>query len=112
MVFDAVRLRTMWLVQYSITIRAMFTTSLAIKAILLVLEAKEKRRYLNNTDRKRSPEETSSVFSQSVFWWLNTLFLTGFRGVLSLDDLYPIDEEMSSEHLAESFARTWARMLQ
>lgn len=90
----------------------MFTTSLAIKAILLVLEAKEKRRYLNNTDRKRSPEETSSVFSQSVFWWLNTLFLTGFRGVLSLDDLYPIDEEMSSEHLAESFARTWARMLQ
>lgn len=109
LICDAVRLRTMWLLQYSPQIKPIFTASISLKVILLVLEAKEKRGYLNESDRRRGPEETSGVFSQSVFWWLNRLIRMGFKGVLAPSDLYPIDEEMSSTILSSKFQLYWSR---
>ncbi len=106
-VFDIVRVRTMFLLRYSPRIRVTFTASLALKVVILLLEAQEKRRYLNDHDRHRGPEETSSIFSQSVFWWLNKLIRMGFKDVLAPDDLYPIDEEMSSELQSARFVRYW-----
>jgi ATP-binding cassette subfamily C (CFTR/MRP) protein 1 len=94
-------------VQYDSAIRGVFTASLATKAIVLLLEAEEKRRYLNSYDRQRGPEETSGIFSQSVFWWLNVLIKRGFSKVLLMDDLYPIDEYMMSERLGACFRQKW-----
>lgn len=97
----------MYLLSYNSRIRYLFTISFAVKVIILLLEAREKRRYLSTSDRQKGPEETSSIFSLSVFWWLNTLLKRGFRHVLSLDDLYPVDEGMSSKFLSDQFAHYW-----
>ena len=105
--FDAVRLRTLWLMPYNSIIRIIFTTSFALKVVILLLEAREKRSYLNETDRQRGPEETSGLFSQSFFWWLNSVIRKGFRQILIVDDLYPIDKELLSEELGTRFWKAW-----
>ncbi len=107
LLFDSARVRTLWLMRYDGAIRGVFTASLAMKVIILLLEAKEKRQYLNSSDRQRGPEETSGIFSQSVFWWLNKLIRQGFSKVLRMDDLYPIDEDMVSERLGANFRQKW-----
>ncbi|KAL3426779.1 hypothetical protein PVAG01_00288 [Phlyctema vagabunda] len=105
--FDAVRARTLWMMQYDIAIRGVFTASLATKVMILLLEAREKRQYLTSSDRMRSPEETSSVFNQGVFWWLNRLIREGFSKVLDMDDLYPMDEDMIAEKLGLEIRQIW-----
>jgi ATP-binding cassette, subfamily C (CFTR/MRP), member 1 len=107
LLFDAARVRTLWLIKYDGGIRGVFTASLVMKVIILLLEAKGKRRYFNSSDRQKGPEETSGIFSQSVFWWLNNLISRGFSKVLLMDDLYPIDDEMLSEKLGANFRQMW-----
>jgi hypothetical protein len=107
LLFDAARVRTLWLMKYDVTIRGIFTASLVIKVMILFLEAREKRQYLNNYDRQTGPEETSGIFNQSVFWWVNKLIRRGFSKVLLMDDLYPIDDDMISERLGANFRQKW-----
>lgn len=107
LLFDVARVRTLWLIGYDGGIRGIFTASLVMKVMILLLEAKEKRRYFNSSDRQKGPEETSGIFSQSVFWWLNNLIGRGFSKVLLMDDLYPIDEDLLSEKLGTSFRERW-----
>lgn len=106
--FDAARARTLWLIDNDGPIRILFTASLAMKVVLLVLEAREKRRYLNFSDSQKGPEETSGILSQGIFWWLNTLIRTGFSKVLMMEDLYPIDERMTASVLGTNFRQFWA----
>jgi hypothetical protein len=104
--FDIAVLRTLWLALPSTTIRSLFTTSFALKATILFLEAKEKRNYINASNRT-SPEETSGLYSQSFVWWLNSIIRQGYQHVLKPMDLYPIDENMSSEVLNRRFWKEW-----
>lgn len=106
-IFDAVILRTLWLSPLNIGIRDIFTTSFMLKAIILILEAKEKGKYVNNNDTPHTPEETSGLYSQGLFWWLNSIIMRGFRHILKPDDLYEIDEDMSSDFLNSTFWNTW-----
>lgn len=39
------------------------------------------------------------MFALGVYSWLNRLFLRGYRDVLAVDDLYPLDAGMTSEKL-------------
>jgi ATP-binding cassette subfamily C (CFTR/MRP) protein 1 len=43
----------------------------------------------------------------SFFWWLNTLMRTGFRRVLSNEDLYPIEDSMTSRVLLNRGQEVW-----
>lgn len=108
-IFDSVRTRTLWIAGISRSIPAVFTGSLVVKAIILVLESTEKRRYLNTEDQKRSPEETSGLLGRSIFVWLNKLITMGFRKILIMDDLYPLDDEMAAESLQTRFVKAWRR---
>ena len=55
----------------------------------------------------RSPEETSGVFNMSIFGWLNHLIMTGYRKVLSVEDLYFLDVELSATPLQAEFSKHW-----
>lgn len=57
--------------------------------------------------RGASGESTSGVSGRSLFWWLNGLFVQGFRKVLGVDDLFSISERLGSERLAEKLQRRW-----
>ncbi|KAF7548959.1 hypothetical protein G7Z17_g6711 [Cylindrodendrum hubeiense] len=99
--------RTSWLsiASWHQTILArLFTSSLAIKVVILCLEAIPKTKWIHWTASEHSPEESSSVFSLGVYYWLNKLFLRGYRGVLDVDDLYPLDAGVSSQALYDKLA--------
>ena len=104
--FDAVVLRTLWTMLPSSAVRDLFTASFAFKAVILFLEAKEKREYLRNESRP-GPEETSGLYSQTFVWWINSIIKQGYRHILKPTDLYPVDDSMSSEVLNENFWRQW-----
>ncbi|KFZ09212.1 hypothetical protein V502_08876 [Pseudogymnoascus sp. VKM F-4520 (FW-2644)] len=80
---------------------------MAIKLCLLFLEGKNKRAFFSNADSERPHQETSGILNRSVFWWLNSLFLTGYKKVLVLEDLCHLDEEIASEKPITNFERRW-----
>lgn len=107
LILDGAALRSLWLSQIPYPIQALSTASFALKAAILGLEAREKRKYIVNDGTNRSPEETSGIFSQGLFWWLNSLLAKGFRQLLQPSDLYPIEPEMLAATLNDKFWGVW-----
>jgi len=108
--FDAVQCRTLWLLQSDQrlhTIASIFSISVGIRVVIFVLEAKEKRSLLIPPWNRASPESLSGTISRSFFWWLNTLFSRGYRGVLNLDSLWPTEHSMSSDQLLARVSAVW-----
>lgn len=105
--FDIARTRTLWLDGSTKSVAAVFSSTVGIKWMILIVEAIEKRGILLERYQGKSPEATSGIYSRSFFFWLNSLMTSGFHKVLNNEDLYPIDDEMSSEVLHNSAQQTW-----
>ncbi|KAF4995723.1 hypothetical protein FGRMN_4930 [Fusarium graminum] len=90
---DTLRARTLWFLDGSV-VAAIFTTRLVLKAWLFALEVKEKRESLIKTRHDFTSEETAGIINRAFLWWLNRLFLIGFRKPLVLGDLFPVDREL------------------
>ncbi|KAL0782331.1 hypothetical protein CaCOL14_000237 [Colletotrichum acutatum] len=105
--FDTARARTLWMLGPHQTIPAIFTCTLAVRAVMILLESTEKRRILVPEHRGYSKEVTSGTFNRSVFFWLTSLFINGYRNILHLDDLYPLDPKLASEPLYRKLADAW-----
>jgi hypothetical protein len=105
--FDVARSRTLLIHDTTRTFGAVFTSALAIKVLILISEAIEKRNILLDQYRYTSPEVTSGIYNRSFFFWLNHLMRTGFSKVLVNDDLYPIDHDMASSVLLTRADKTW-----
>ncbi|KAK6378993.1 hypothetical protein LTS17_006696 [Exophiala oligosperma] len=109
--FDAVRLRTFFLLRSNIAqaqgIANLLSLSLIIKFLVLVTEAVEKRSILLEPYRDLPPETTSGIYNRTVFWWLNPLFRVGFGKTLQIGDLYDLDETLSSANVQAIFSRRW-----
>lgn len=108
LVLDIATIRTFWLSDISDEpIRSTFTTAFALKAVLLGLEAMQKRRFFLAAYQKRSPEEYSGLFGQGFMWWLNRIIFFGARYSLKPKSLYPITADMASEKLNTDFNAIW-----
>ncbi|KAI1382741.1 P-loop containing nucleoside triphosphate hydrolase protein [Hypoxylon trugodes] len=104
---DIAQIRTLWLASTNydeIIFSRLHTTSVAVKALLLILESLPKSRWVRWNAKEHSPEETTGLFGLGAFLWLNKLFLTGYKKVLTLDDLYPLDQRMASKDLQMKLA--------
>src|SRR6187402_1660125 len=108
-IFDAVQVRTLFLRHDDRAILGLFTASISIKAILLLLESKSKRGYLRAPYATHSPETTSGIFNRTFFWWINPILATGFRKILTLDDLFKTDVALLSEALQDRMQRSWIK---
>lgn len=100
--FDIVQTRTAWLAVgtfHQHTLARLLSASLGLRVLILVFEACPKTRWIRWDANDHSPEESSSIFSLGVYYWLNNLFMRGYRGVLQLDDLYPLDAALSTEEM-------------
>ncbi|KAI1780252.1 P-loop containing nucleoside triphosphate hydrolase protein [Hypoxylon cercidicola] len=100
--FDVAQTRTLWLASDNfeeVIFSRLFTAALAVKALILVLESRHKSRWIRWDAKDHSPEETAGLLGLGAFLWLNRLFLTGYRKVLTIDDLFPLDQSMASRHL-------------
>lgn len=105
--FDTARARTLWMLNdYHIgsiptSILALFHSSIALRAILLILESIEKRGILLPPHKTASSEVIKGPLNRGVFFWVTTLFLRGYTHILKLEDLYPLDPKMHSQDLCE-----------
>jgi ATP-binding cassette, subfamily C (CFTR/MRP), member 1 len=106
---DFAQVRTLWLRHSDVALASTYTATSAIKAGLLILEAIEKGRILLPSYQSTSPEAKSGVYSRSVFWWLNPLFLMGHRTVLSNDSLLDIDDALATDQVYARFQHQWLR---
>jgi hypothetical protein len=108
LLLDGAILRTFWMSDLATSVRAVFTASFALKACLLVLEAKEKAGFIMRSgEQDRNPEITSGLYSRGLLSWLNPLLLDGFRRLLKPADLYALDESMKADVLNVKFWKAW-----
>ncbi|KAF5511663.1 ABC transporter atnG [Colletotrichum siamense] len=107
---DTARARTLWMLGPNQTIPAIFTCTLALRAVMILLESTEKRRILVPQHKGYSKEVTSGTFNRSVFFWLTSLFINGYRNILKLEDLYPLDPKLASEPLYKKLADAWGQV--
>jgi ATP-binding cassette subfamily C (CFTR/MRP) protein 1 len=109
--FDAAQLSTRWLRSGDLAENRIASGILAVKVMVLITEAMEKRRLLSAPYNTLSPEATSGLLSRGFFWWLVPLFRLGFRNVVFEDDLFAADEDLLSHSLEKRFSRHWANRL-
>ncbi|KAK1504420.1 uncharacterized protein CCOS01_16872 [Colletotrichum costaricense] len=108
-ILDTAHARTLWIRDGLTPIACVFTASLAVKAVMLALEETPKRAYLPDSEKDVAVECTTGVVSRSLFWWLNGLFFQGFRLLIGLEDLGPIDPKFDSTVLLGRLDRVWSR---
>ncbi|KAJ3486425.1 hypothetical protein NLG97_g6615 [Lecanicillium saksenae] len=107
-VLDVARARTFWLASISqreTAIAAAFTSLVAIKVCYFATECIQKEKWVQWENKERhSPEEVSGL-GLGVYAWVNSLFLQGYRTILSLDNLFPLDTAMKSQVLYSRFSQ-------
>ncbi|KAF4471540.1 Canalicular multispecific organic anion transporter 2 [Fusarium albosuccineum] len=102
---DLALTRTLWMRHGMDALAAVFTSSLVLKTILLVLEETPKR--LINGEKGSIRETSVGVVNRSFFWWLNRLFFEGSRSILDMDSLGEINEKFNTHDLSEQLDKRW-----
>ncbi|KAK1675557.1 P-loop containing nucleoside triphosphate hydrolase protein [Colletotrichum godetiae] len=106
-IFDAVRLRTLWIKSVGTPIVALSTATFGLKLALLVQEEASKRRWIIGNSSECSSEETAGLFNRVGFHWLNGLLLNGYKSPLSIDKLPVIDRQLLSDSLWNRVGQKW-----
>lgn len=79
-----------------------------LKVALLLLEEVSKRDLVTGeTGECTNDEMFSGFWNRTLFLWLNSTLLRGFRTILSVDNLQDILPEFRSEHVAQEFTLSW-----
>ncbi|KAE8453304.1 hypothetical protein EG329_011371 [Mollisiaceae sp. DMI_Dod_QoI] len=107
LLFDIVRARTLWLLSNDRLLVTIFTTATVLKAVMLLCELIEKRRYLEASLRDLPREATSGFASVSIFWWLNRVLRVGAGKIMGIKDLDELDTEFRSATLQDSLQSSW-----
>lgn len=108
---DFTEVRTLWL-RYSVPKAVVQTIIASTKSLLLIAEAREKKGLLRGPGVPLAPEAFIGLFSRSTFWWLNPLFVFGYRNRLSESDdtLLSIDDALLTETpVHKGFEQRWNR---
>ena len=105
---DAVRLRTLFLMDYPTSLVTPSSIHTFLTGLLLLLESLDKRELFNTDgDRQLPPEETIGLFGKRLFWHLNALFKQGYYKVLRPTDLHSMDADLASHEHAVAFQKAW-----
>ncbi|EHK50430.1 multidrug resistance-like protein [Trichoderma atroviride IMI 206040] len=110
--FDAARSRTLWMLENAggSSIPAVFIANLALRAVMLLFESTEKRSVLTDEYKNVSEEGASGPYNLGVFYWLCSLFFTGYKKILAHEDLYQLDDTLRSEPLANKMSEAWGKV--
>jgi hypothetical protein len=88
-------------------IPSLHTVCIALRVLQLVVESVEKRILLIERYANTPREGTRTILSNTVFWWLNSLFLTGYKKNLCLDDLIPLEYSLGARQLYGPMTTAW-----
>ncbi|OGM40676.1 hypothetical protein ABOM_010583 [Aspergillus bombycis] len=106
--FDAIQVRTSWLT-HQIPMAAVQSAITGTKLAMLLLEMREKTSYLQPPYRNYPPEATSGIVNLSFVWWINRLFMTGYRKLMGNRDLYDLEPGLASGPAGERLKRMWEK---
>ncbi|KAK0702282.1 ABC transporter [Lasiosphaeris hirsuta] len=107
---DLPQARTLWLLgsKNNLKLASHSSASIVAKMLLLVLEAREKRKFLAWKYHSLPPEATSSIINRSLLWWLNSLVRRGFCSPpLTLNDLHHLEPALASAPLEHKLRCSW-----
>ncbi|ORY18549.1 P-loop containing nucleoside triphosphate hydrolase protein [Clohesyomyces aquaticus] len=107
---NAVRLRTLFLVEYPTILVTPATIHTFLTCLLLLLESLDKRElFYSEQDRTLPPEETVGLFGKRLFWYLNALFKEGYGKILKPSDLFNVDADLASKERNVTFRNVFER---
>ncbi|KAJ5960301.1 uncharacterized protein N7479_007451 [Penicillium vulpinum] len=109
LLFDLVRLRTLYFLLATQTVTILFAISWLIKAMILGLEATEKRTLLKKRYENSPIESTSGVLNRAIFWWLNELLWRGSTDILTVDSLPALDSDITAASDPRSILEKWEK---
>ncbi|RDW80341.1 putative multidrug resistance protein [Coleophoma crateriformis] len=75
--------------------------------VVWVLEARSKTNELKEVYKEYPPEATHGVCNRTFFVWLNSLFVKGYKGLLTMNDLWMTPPEMASARLRDELQARW-----
>ncbi|EEP79833.1 hypothetical protein UREG_04679 [Uncinocarpus reesii 1704] len=104
---------TLWLRRendFGYLIALAFTVTVALKAVILLLEGASKRGILKTEYQSYPPEATSGIINRSLFWWINPLLWFGYSNFLSIEDLYNLDKHLLSERVHQRMEIAWNKV--
>lgn len=106
---DVVKSRSYFLRHGLSVLGGLSAAAAAAKAILIGVQEVPKTALLIDKELRytASKEATSGFWSRSVFVWLNSIFLVGFRQTLCIGDLEPLDPPLSAGPLLSRFIPKW-----
>ncbi|CAG8888161.1 unnamed protein product [Penicillium egyptiacum] len=107
LLFDLVRLRTLYFMPTAQTVTVLFAISWVTKATILGLEATEKRSLLKKAYENSPIESTSGVLNRAIFWWLNELLWRGSKDILTVDSLPALDNDIRAASDPCSLLERW-----
>lgn len=107
---DLTRTCALW-VLYGVTRPSAFMiVSTVLGFALVVLESWGKSRHIpDNHEGRDRPEKFSGIVNRAVYFWLSGLLHIGARGRIEFDQLFALDEEMTSARLHEAFEREYPK---
>lgn len=109
LILDLPQARTLWMRSGSLAVPSIFSIGLAVKAVVLYVEARSKRRSLLAPYLAHAPESLVNLYDRTVLFWLNSLFLLGYKSIISFEKLYEIEADLSSEILEQDFWVIWSK---
>ncbi|PFH57820.1 hypothetical protein XA68_14537 [Ophiocordyceps unilateralis] len=106
---DMARVRTLFFMPDSRTLAGILLASLLLKVLLFCLESTEKRHLLRENWKSVSPEDTGGFYNRALFVWLNAVFRKGFRTLLTIATLTPLDDEMLEASNPTKLIERWEK---
>ena len=86
---------------------SIFCLSIVAKICLLVLEEVPKVSTADESWKIAAPEGVGGAVNRSVFWWLNDLMIRGYRRLIGLADLDPLQSKFDSSSLLARIDAKW-----
>ncbi|ODA76961.1 hypothetical protein RJ55_07478 [Drechmeria coniospora] len=109
LLLDMARTRTLFHIAGGETVSGIFLTAFIIKLFLFAAEVTEKRSMLREKWQNASPEDTGGIANRSLFLWLNYIFVKGYRTLLTVDVLTPLDAEILEASDATVLSERWEK---
>jgi ATP-binding cassette subfamily C (CFTR/MRP) protein 1 len=108
---DCVLMRTLYMRDYIPKIGPVVSAAAVCKLLLFLLESWPKASSLKPTDEPFGPVDVASPINRAFLFWLNRLLFYGYGHILSLSDLYPLDQDLYSERLRVRMQHYWDKCM-
>lgn len=104
---DLARTRTLFFLPESHAVACILLASYLVKVLMFFAENAELRSLLRPEWKHVSREETAGTINRSLFLWLNHIFIKGFKTLLSIDMLIPLDSGILSASKPVTLQERW-----